>query len=187
MKRIYAFAAVLLMAGAACFAQDKNNDNAKKHNSWESIKAEKIGFLTDKLDLTVEEAQAFWPVYNAYMKDLSAAEKTVRHDLWSLKPKKDETISDKEMVNRINDYVKAKSNADDVFAKYSKEFLKVLSPEKVGRLYLAEEQFNRIMVNKLAEKKAAKHVQERERYGNGKPAQPAPAEKYNPSPAPEYN
>ena len=36
-------------------------DNCKKK---EQIKAQKVAFITDKLQLTVEEAQQFWPVYN---------------------------------------------------------------------------------------------------------------------------
>ncbi|MCQ2137312.1 MAG: hypothetical protein MJY60_01255 [Bacteroidales bacterium] len=159
MKKIFAFAAALIMMGTACLAQDRKDDNHKK--TWEAIKAEKVGFITDKLDLSVEEAQVFWPVYNAYMKELSAANRDVRHCMWSLKPKKDETVSDKEMVERINAYVNAKKDADEVFARYSKEFLKVLSPEKVGKLYLAEEQFNRSMVNKLVDKKVEKKVEKK--------------------------
>lgn len=158
MKKIFAFAAVLIMMGTACLAQSKNDSHKK---TWEAIKAEKIGFLTDKLDLSVEEAQVFWPVYNAYMKDMSTANREIRHTLWSLKAKKDETISDKEMVERINAYVNAKKEADNVFAKYSKEFLKVLPAEKVGRLYQAEELFNRKMVDKLAERKAEKRIEKR--------------------------
>ncbi len=165
MKKIFAFAAVLIMMGTACFAQNKKDDNNKK--TWEAIRAEKVGFITDRLDLTVEEAQVFWPVYNAYMKDFSAANKKIRHCMWSLKPKKDETVSDKEMVERINAYVSAKKDADEVFARYSKEFLKVLPAEKVGKLYLAEEQFNRNMVNKLVDRKVEKKV---EKKIGGKPA-----------------
>ena len=126
-----------------------------------SIYDEAFGLITDKLDLSVEEAQVFWPVYNAYMKELSAANRDVRHCMWSLKPKKDETVSDKEMVERINAYVNAKKDADEVFARYSKEFLKVLPAEKVGKLYLAEEQFNRNMVNKLVDKKVEKKVEKK--------------------------
>ena len=171
MKKFFAFAVTFIMVGTACFAQDKRNDH-KRHDNWEAIKAEKIGFITSKLDLSVEEAQAFWPVYNAYMKEISSANRKVSHNLWSLKAKKDEVIPDKEMVERINAYVAAKIDADAVFEKYSKEFLTVLPAEKVGRLYLAEEQFNRKMVDKLVEKKADKRSKQiiDKMTGGAKPA-----------------
>lgn len=175
MKKFFAFAVTFIMVGTACFAQDKRNDH-KRHDNWEAIKAEKIGFITSKLDLSVEEAQAFWPVYNAYMKEISSANRKVSHNLWSLKAKKDEVIPDKEMVERINAYVAAKIDADAVFEKYSKEFLTVLPAEKVGRLYLAEEQFNRNMVNKLVDRKIEKKTEKRERPEMGGKA---PADRSN--------
>ncbi|MCQ2156554.1 MAG: hypothetical protein MJY57_05085 [Bacteroidales bacterium] len=172
MKRFFAMAAAILMMGAVCSAQEKKASSEKRHSGWEAIKAEKIGFITDKLDLSVEEAPILWPVYNPYMNGLSGAERKVRHNLWALKAKKDETISDKEMNDRINDYVQSRIAADEVFARYCKEFLKVLPADKVGKLYLAEEQFNRNMVDKLVEKKADKRSKQimDKMTGGAKPA-----------------
>ena len=51
----------------------KENKGDRQNDKRENIEAMKIGFITKKLDLTPEEAQKFWPVYNQYndkMKDL---------------------------------------------------------------------------------------------------------------------
>ena len=40
------------------------NSFAQKHDK-EKIKALKVAHITEQLDLTAKEAQAFWPVYNA--------------------------------------------------------------------------------------------------------------------------
>ena len=34
----------------------------------EKMEAMRVGFITQKLDLTSEEAQKFWPVYNEFQK-----------------------------------------------------------------------------------------------------------------------
>ena len=44
---------------------------SKKENfeNWrEKMKAEKVAFITSYVDLTVEEAQNFWPIYNGIEK-----------------------------------------------------------------------------------------------------------------------
>lgn len=170
MKRFLAAAAVLLMMGAVCFAQDKKAEHQqKKNNYWEQIKAEKVGFITQKLDLSVEEAQAFWPVYNQYQKACGEAGRNLRHATKALKPKTDETVSDKEMTERVNAYIKAKKESDGVLEVYNKEFLKVLPAEKVAKLYMAEEQFKKIMFDKFAHEK-----QEHRGRPAEKPVQPQP-------------
>ena len=40
----------------------------------ERIKAQKIAFISDKLQLTSEEAQQFWPIYNAFEAKIESIE-----------------------------------------------------------------------------------------------------------------
>lgn len=71
--QIKAFAAVAigLLLSVSSFAQPKHdNDNKGDKCNWkERMQAEKVGFITDALELTSEEAEAFWPVYNAITKE----------------------------------------------------------------------------------------------------------------------
>ena len=154
MKRIIAAFAVLILLSVSGFAQTDKKPG--RDNDWEEMKAEKVGFITGRLDLTVEEAQVFWPVYNKYEKEFASANKEVRKALRGLHPKKDEKVSEAEMAQRLNVYVAAKSKVSDVTAAYNKEFLKVLPASKVARLYMAEEQFMHKMLDRFAQKKYRK-------------------------------
>ena len=42
----------------------------ERREHYQRIEAIKVAFITKKLDLTTEEAQKFWPVYNNYQKEL---------------------------------------------------------------------------------------------------------------------
>lgn len=53
---------ILCVVGLHVHAQDKS-----KH---ERIKALKVSFLTEQLELTPNEAEKFWPVYNVYDKQM---------------------------------------------------------------------------------------------------------------------
>ena len=49
----------------------------------ENMEAKHIGFITNQLQLTTEEAQAFWPVYNRYHAEIEALRKNhVTELLW---------------------------------------------------------------------------------------------------------
>lgn len=152
MKRILTLAIAMLFVSGAAFAQEKKE--AHHRGNGEQAYAEKIGFLTQKLQLTPEEAQVFWPVYNKYNEEAKAASKAVRDARKAMKQKKDEEpVSDAEMTKRVNEYVKAVDAENALLSKYNKQFLKVLPPAKVGKLYNAEEQYRRNMIVKFAERK----------------------------------
>ena len=52
-----------LILSVTAFAIPPHNQGGK--NDWrEKIKAEKVAFLTTRMDLTPQEAEKFWPVYN---------------------------------------------------------------------------------------------------------------------------
>ena len=51
---------ILFFLSISSFAQQGMNE--KK----EQIKALKVGFITNELALTTEEASKFWPIYNAF-------------------------------------------------------------------------------------------------------------------------
>jgi hypothetical protein len=55
--------AMLLLSGTA-FGQ---NEPPRFREAMEKMKVERVSFLTEKLQLTVEEAEKFWPLYNEYL------------------------------------------------------------------------------------------------------------------------
>jgi hypothetical protein len=85
-----------------------------------SLEAMKIAFITKRLDLTPEEAERFWPVYNKY-----AAE--VRQAYIVYRDRQNEIELDEALLN--------------IRKKYNSEFTKTLSPEKVNQFFRAEKDF----------------------------------------------
>lgn len=60
-KYVFSFFLIALLGvGLVSNGQDPTQEKA------DHIKAQKIAFFTEKLSLTPEEAQRFWPVYNLY-------------------------------------------------------------------------------------------------------------------------
>ena len=63
--------AVALMAAASAFAQDKPADT-NMQILLDKVKADKKLVVAANMELNEAEGQAFWPIYEAYQKDLQA-------------------------------------------------------------------------------------------------------------------
>lgn len=139
IKLIAAAAAIAISAGAMS-AQDK----------WqERINNEKIAFLTSEMDLTTQEAQAFWPIYNEAKNE---KEKLFREVMKAYKAL-DEGIkagkTEKEMLTLVENYCAAGKAVNEADERYMQSCLKVLPAEKVARLLIGEEKFRRNQIHKL--------------------------------------
>lgn len=126
-----------------------------KQEKKENIEAMKIAFLTNKLDLTPEEAQKFWPVYNQYQEKLHELRKKRRMDEKESKRNFDE-LTDKELEQGIENDLAARQKELDLQKEYNTKFKAVLPIRKVSKLYAAEEQFKMVLLDRLKDKPAMK-------------------------------
>ncbi|MCX7861497.1 MAG: hypothetical protein N2449_00695 [Bacteroidales bacterium] len=113
----------------------------------EQIKAQKVAFLTNKLDLTVQEAQAFWPLYNEFEKkkdDIFDAQRNLYTQLDN-----NTTISDKEMVELADKYIELEVAEAKLLAEYHAKFKKVLPIRKVVILYSSDRMFKKELLKQL--------------------------------------
>lgn len=117
----------------------------------EKIKAERIAFMTEELELTSEEAQVFWPVYNKYSDEDFALKKTKRN---LKKELRNSIIEEKDDVGSLFDQVLKKETEEiELKKKYIREFKKVLPENKAYKVFLAEEKFKHYLLKKLKERR----------------------------------
>lgn len=119
----------------------------------EKIEAMKIGFITQKLDLTSEEAQKFWPVYNKFDGEMKTLRDARRK---SMDPKSFDTMTDKDLEKQMDEELARRQKEVDILKKYNVEFKKVLSVRKVAMLYRLEEEFKRELLKRMQENKGEK-------------------------------
>lgn len=147
MKQIINTLAVCMMmligAGTAQ-AQQKFDD------SWKDrVMSEKIAFLTVELNITPEEAQTFWPVYNKVEKELDQARFEVMKSYKALADAIDANKPSKEISVLLDKYLQAKTTQDKLDSATANTYKTVLPVEKVAKLYVAEEKFRRQYITKL--------------------------------------
>jgi Spy/CpxP family protein refolding chaperone len=123
----------------------------RQQEKKDNIEAMKIAFLTKQLDLTPEEAQKFWPVYNQYQDRLHELRKQRRLSEKDAK-KNIEELSDKELEQAIDNDFATRQKELDLQKEYNEKFKAVLPIRKVSKLYAAEEQFKMVLLDKLKNK-----------------------------------
>ncbi len=125
------------------FAQDKDSREAR----MEKYRAEKVSFLTTKLDLTPAEAEKFWPIYNQMDKERWEAQKC-RRDLENKVSEAEESLSDSEIIKLTREFSGSMQKEGTLMTSYNEKLLKVLPPKKVLKLYKAENEFRMNMIRK---------------------------------------
>lgn len=145
MKKIFTIlTALCFIAIIGTAAQPKNREDWKQ-----KIMNEKIAFLTTELDITPEEGQAFWPVYNKVNQEKDAAMRNVFKAYRNLTKAVEEGVKGKELEKLLKEYLNAQQAQREVEEESADKFMKVLSTEKTAKLYLAEERFRRRQIHKL--------------------------------------
>lgn len=142
MKRIFSILLCITVLGTVALAQGR-----KEHKEdWrEKVRAEKVAFLSTELDLTVEEAQAFWPVYNEMEALRRDRFKAMVDAFKALKNAQDGDDTDA----LLEAYLAAKESSDHIDIEMLPKVRKVLSAEKAARLFLAEEKFRHEQIQRL--------------------------------------
>lgn len=132
---------LLFIVGAASQAvaqgpQDHHGENVPE----EKIKALKIAYLTSKLNLTTDEAQAFWPVYNTYQDAKFEVHKAQMTISKTLKNKVD-VLTDAELNKLLDEYLVLEQKEAGLKVEYIQKFRKILPVRKVALLQKAEHDF----------------------------------------------
>lgn len=142
MKRLFFTTSVL------CLALTINVFGQSKSDKEVLVKAQKIAFFTEKLNLTPEEAQAFWPVYNSYWekKNVIVGERKKAMQYCSENMDK---MSSKEIERYGDMYINFHKQESDLLVEYNKKFKELLTPDKIMKLYQADYDFKTYLLRQI--------------------------------------
>lgn len=133
---------ITLCALAMCISMAAQPHQRK--GEWkEKMQQERIAYLTMAVDMSTEEAKTFWPVYNQIEKQREDTRRAVFEAFKKMEK------GEGDAATLLDEYLKAKAEADAVDAVAAKEFSKVLSPEKVAKVFIGEENFRRDQMRRM--------------------------------------
>jgi len=103
-----------------------------------TIQTIKVAFITKELNLTTEEAQRFWPVYNSYIEDLKKTRKDSKEDVLAFEER---SLAIKK--------------------KYNIDFKKILvSDERANKVFLADRNFALFIKKELQDRQKLRSLRQ---------------------------
>lgn len=118
----------------------------------EQLESQKVAFITKQLNLNVEEAQKFWPVYNEFQSKKAEINKSRREILKKLVAENPE-LSDEELTQLSDSFVKLHLDEAKLAKTYHEKFKTVLPIKKVVAYYKSEQRFKRFLLKEVQNRK----------------------------------
>jgi hypothetical protein len=152
MNKLMVFCIALLMSLLSFLSGSAQNRNFQNRPGpqRERIDAQKIAFITDKLQLTPEEAQKMWPVYNKYNTQKEDLNKDFMKNAMKFRGKED-TMTDKDATELSDAYILHAQKMVDIQKDFHIKLKDVLPPKKILMLYNVEREFQKLLLQRLGQ------------------------------------
>lgn len=132
---------LLLTVSVAGFGQDRPGR--------EKLESARIAVITERLNLSPETAQQFWPIYN----QMKEEERALQREEFQMRRAQDtDALTDAEAEAKIDQYFALKEQQLSLEKKAAQQYQKVLSPKQILQLYKAEAEFQRMVLRKVGER-----------------------------------
>jgi hypothetical protein len=144
-----AMVAAAMLVGQTAVAQEQAADNMEIVR--EKIRADKKLLVAANMELSEQEASAFWPVYESYQKDLAVLNQRTLKAIESYAAAYNAGTVPDATAKTLLDEVLAIEDAEVALRKsYVPKFSKVLPAAKVARYYQIEQKIRAAIKYELA-------------------------------------
>ena len=137
---------LFLFLSAIAGLQAQNNDR-EKHR--EKIKALKVAFITEQLNMNTQLAQKFWPIYNRYEDQKRALHKREHIDL-----EQTGSISEAEAEEMLKEYLAVEREEFLIKKELFSDLKKILTAKEIIKLHKLEADFNKKLLKEYRTRKA---------------------------------
>jgi hypothetical protein len=129
--------AAAMLTGTVAVSQETPADNMAI--LVEKMRADKKLLVANNMTLSESEAAAFWPVYEAYQKDMSAVNARLKSAIEKYSVAYNQgTVPDDTAKQLLDEALAIEASEVDLKRSYVPKFMKVLPAAKVARYYQIE-------------------------------------------------
>lgn len=138
---------ILLLIPIISIAQNRQGGGGG--GRLQKIHSAKIGMITERLNLTPEQAPQFWAVYNEYENKKIEFKKSIRRTM-------EEAVSlaatDDKIISAQKQVITLRRKELDLEEEYMNKILRTITPRQFSELKRTEANFNKMLLEKLNEK-----------------------------------
>ena len=135
MKKIYI---LLVLFSLSSIARSQDNQPVIDEKKAQDIEALKVAYISKELELTPEEAQRFWPVYNQYSQEMKELRRAAKDN---------------------NDVLDRDEKVLNLRKHYRDQFSKILGPQRMNRLYDTEGHFQQLLIKAMRKRQEYRNEQ----------------------------
>lgn len=120
---------------------------AQHEEHRERIKSLKTAYITENLNLSPEEAQKFWPIYNAFIEERRELYRKEDEDVGRM-----ECISEERANELIKEYVSLEKQDYLLEKQFYEDLKEIFTAKRILLLKKTENEFNRKMIKEYRER-----------------------------------
>ena len=147
MLRLFSLAALLLVLAPAAHAHGGGGfGEGRKGQRLGQLENAKIAFITNRVSLTQEQAQKFWPLYNEFSarrRELNRSGRLLRRDVT-------DGMTDQQIRENFNQAFAMRQQELNLEKDYFDKFQKVIALRQVVQLFQAERDFTKEVIKRVA-------------------------------------
>ncbi len=130
----------------------------KGKEGQQQVRAAKITWITNRLNLTPDQAKDFWPLFNEY----EDKRREVRHRIRRLNGETNNLSASEEVTRKnLKEIIDLRQQEVDLEREYQAKYLKVINVKQLSELYKADQRFTQMLIERLNHNK-----QDREKDSN---------------------
>lgn len=133
---------LLLITSATLQAQRKDKDK------MEQIKAYRTAYFTEQLDLSSQEAEKFWPIFNSFSSEMRSIRKLERKELNSKVDELGAAMTDEEANALIDKKIAFNTQRLELEKKLIKELGAFFPATKILLVFKAEDDFRKTLLER---------------------------------------
>ncbi len=146
-------------------AQDLDENQPQDATAKDKIKAARVGLITQRLGLTSEQAEKFWPVYNEFTQKRADLKQQYRVAEKNINPNNPDPKQQQALVDLG---LKLKEDELNLEKEYSGKLMSVITAQQMLNLRQAERDFRNIIINMLNNRRLQQQRKENFRDRNMK-------------------
>ncbi len=120
--------------------------------TMQEIQAQRVAFFTETMELTPEEAEVFWPIYNQLMTKRNRLVEGRKIIMRSCDNQRMAAMTDATADELVDKYINMQQQEAALQLEYYKKFKAILSAKKILLMYQAEDEFMQNLLRYLRSK-----------------------------------
>lgn len=149
---------LLLVIGGFGIAQHPGKGPGPNNEAMEKIEAARIALITERLELTPEQAEKFWPIYREFGQKRQESRQAFDQARRNFDPNQASEEENKRMLEMANQVKEQQLNLE---REYSERILKVITTRQLNNLRKAENDFKEMLLRRIRTEQMKRQQQQR--------------------------